>query len=251
MSALAGSALPTARKRKKAGFTDNIDAPDISAGSSGRPSGSGSGPSRLIQQQATAAAAAARAVREQEGGDDNGGPLREADQPSEESEHAIKARRRQENWKKLMPELRSKYLDTLPCNITRTSKQASAMQTALQAEINGLLCPRCHPSADGPEPPQLQPFIDEQQPQPQLDGPEHSTHSDSFVWYFGLDGCFPLAMMKCKCASCNLTFMPNALDFGCFPSSPITPHVWYDLKVLHLYKKYGVMDGLSATGESI
>jgi hypothetical protein len=187
------------------------------------------------------AAAEARSARQQEEGGDNGGPPREADQPSEESEHAFKARRQQENWKALMPELRSKYLDTLPCNISRASKQASATQGALQAEIDDLRCPRCHPQPQPDRSEQPQP-----QPQPQPDGPKY----DGLVWYIGLDCCFQLTMEKCKCASCSQSYSPNALDYGCFPSSPVTPHVWYDLRVLYLYKKYGLMDGLSATGES-
>jgi hypothetical protein len=239
MSGLAGSALTARtgqRKRKKgeSSFTDNADAPDISVGQSGRQSRSGSGPSRETQRRATEASAAARASRD-EGGDDNGGPCREADQTSE---HADKIRRQQQSWANLIPIHKTRYTEALPCNIAMFQKQRSALQTALQAAIDSdsvVTCPKCR-QRDSPQ----QPAVDS--PLPLVRQP------DGQVWYYGLDCCFQLTMYKRSCASCSDNFSSHPLDFGCFPSTPITPHVWYDLRVLSLYKQYGPMDGLSQTG---
>lgn len=228
-----GPSLPTGpapRKgqpgnKRKSGFIDNSSAPSVSVGSSGRPSGSGAGPSRDTQRRATKAAVEARA-RDSEESEAAYRHTREADQSSEDSEHAAKVRRQQEQWKELLPGFRSHYVDSLPVNIARAKGHKATLQAALQAEIEGFTCcPHC--------------------PQPQ---PLHIKQPDGHVWYIGLDGCFELAMHKMKCACCNQNFSPHALDFGCFPSTPVTAHVWYDLRVLHLYKNYGPMDGLSATG---
>ena len=150
-------------------------------------------------------------------------------QPSEESKHATKVRKQQEAWKGLLPNLKSLYLDSLGCNITRAKRQLADMQTTLQAEIDSsTCCPHC--------------------PYPQ---PLHRQQPDGNVWYYGLHGCFQLAMHKTTCVCCNQVSSPHALNFGCFPSSPVTAHVWYDLRVLSLYKSFGPMDGLSQTGKKV
>ena len=219
-----GVGLPARTRNRKrrtddSGFTDNADAPDISAGHSGRRSGNGPGPSRLTQQRATEAAAEARMeIEEQaEGGDDNGGPPRNANP----SDHAAKVRRQQEKWQDSQSFLRSRMMDTFPCNIIRAKAQASALQEALQGEISSptFNCPNC--------------------PMPQ---PLHNKEADGVVDYIGLDCCFQLTMYKHTCACCGHKFEPHALDFGCFISTPVTTHTWYDLRVLYLYKKLGPME---------
>jgi hypothetical protein len=229
---LGGGLLPArvGKKRKdNSEFFDNADAPTISLGSSGRPCGSGSGPSRESQMRATQASALARRARGQqdEGGDDNDGPARSLDQPSE---HADKTRKQHEAWGNSLPWLRERYMACLPSNISRAKGQASSLRSAIQAELaaDTYCCPKC--------------------PHPQ---PEHSKEQDGIVWYYGLDGCFQLTMYKRTCKGCKQVFTPHALDFGCFPSTPVTPHVWYDLRVLSLYKKLGPLDGLSQTGKFI
>ena len=228
-----GVGLPTRRpscKRRTddSGFTDNSDAPDISVGQSGRRSGIGFGPSRLTQRRATEAAAEARREggENAEGGDDNGGPPRDAvHAPSEESEHAAKVRRQQENWKASLPMLRSRMLSSLPCSIIRAKAQAACFQEKLQQEIEFSTCPRC--------------------PLPQ---PLHNREIDGQIDYIGMDCCFQLNIYKHTCACCGHKFEPHALDFGCFPNTPVTTHTWYDLRVLSFYKKLGPMEGLSMTG---
>ena len=99
------------RKKRKA-FIDNSGAPLVSVGSSGRPSGSGSGPSRDTQRLGTEAAKAtvAARAREHEDGEGNHQASMEDDQPSE-SKHAEKVRKQQAAWKEQLLGLRSLYLD--------------------------------------------------------------------------------------------------------------------------------------------
>lgn len=72
---------------------------------------------------------------------------------------------------------------------------------------------------------------------------------DGEVTYFSLDCVFQLSMPKWTCSCCRQAFAPHALDFGCFPSTPTTAHVWYDLQALWMYHRLGPLEGLSATGE--
>lgn len=229
-----GPRLPPERAGKKrrqnrdSEFIDNSSAPTASVGSSGRRSGaSGSGPSRENQQRATEAAVAVKAREREDGERGNGLKALIEDELSEESRHAEKVRKQQGAWKERLPGLRSLYLDSLGCNIDRVKGQQAAQQSALQAEIDNSYCscPQC--------------------PQPQ---PLHSQQPDGNVWYYGLHGTFQLALHKSTCSCCNQTFSPQALSFGCFPSTPVTAHVWYDLRVLRLYKSFGPMEGLSHTG---
>ena len=50
----------------------------------------------------------------------------------------------------------------------------------------------------------------------------------------------------CSCCKASLTPPPSA--FVCFPSTPVNPSLWYDVQVLQTYQRFGLLDGLSATG---
>ncbi len=167
---------------------------------------------------------------EEEGLGGQGFEPREVDQSPQDSEHAAKVRSRQQKWGELMPELRSKYCDALPRSISRCKSQASSHQEALQTEIDAWGAGH-HCSCEDAQESQL------------------SRQPDGQVLYMGLEACFLLKLHNKVCNCCNQSCSPHALDFGCFPSTPTTAHVWYDLRLLQLYKKYGPMDGLSATGE--
>ena len=134
-------------------------------------------------------------------------------------------------WKAQMACLRPKYFDALPYSIARAKAEAEARRAALQEEIGASWCMHIGSCPEGP----VHPTQFSQQP-------------DGEVLYFGLDCVFKLLLPKWACACCKQSFSPHALDFGCFPSTPSTAHVWYDLKVLQQYKQLGLGSGLSATG---
>jgi hypothetical protein len=224
--------------RKKRGYSDVYvppNAPTIYVGKPGRPPGKNTGPTRSTQQQGTAAAAAARlaaAISASEVGAGGGGDDQDNMDDQQPSEHAIRASRVQEAWKDQMPKLRSIFFDELPRSCARAAEQAEGRRQALQAELDGSWKGHvCQAST----------------------GAMHDTCSFSKqmvgeVAYFGTECVFKLSLPKWTCSRCCESFSPDALELGCFASTPTTPHVWYDLRVLKLYKRLGLGEGLSATG---
>ncbi|KAG2487245.1 hypothetical protein HYH03_014087 [Edaphochlamys debaryana] len=67
------------------------------------------------------------------------------------------------------------------------------------------------------------------------------------VRYVGLNCSGIIYLSTAKCSRCGDSFTPTAIEAGCFVSSPVDAHAWYDLQV---HKAYGVLccDGLSVTG---
>lgn len=206
-------------------------APDIAVGESGRPSGAGGvGPSRTAQHKATISAAAKRAALEA------GAPY---DDPTEESEgdrtdHYRKCSNLQANWKTSMLGLQNRYYEMLPTNLDRIKKKADLEQADMQAEINESW--RSHACSN-------------------LRDAESVVSEDSFtmqpdgvVTYYGKEYVFELRLPLWKCTCCSQSFSPHPIDFGCFPSTPITAHVWYDLRLMQQYMDEGPREGLSITG---
>ena len=219
-------------KRALSGSYVPPDAPSIGVGlRTGRPQGSGAGPSRTALQQGTAAAAAARRDGSEGGsaGDDDDDDDMIDEASNQRSEHYRKCKAQQAGWKGLMPGLRGMFYASLSANMSRAQQQAAALREALQAEVDESWS--AHACSIGP----IYPSAFSRQP-------------DGDVTYYGLDSIFTLNLPKWTCACCTQSFSPHAIAFGCFPSTPRTPHVWYDLRVLHLYKKFGPGEGLSATG---
>ena len=73
------------------------------------------------------------------------------------------------------------------------------------------------------------------------------------VIYWGLEftGKLTIPEWSCHhlgCSSPDQSITPHALTFCCFPSTPSFPSVWFDLSVMHTYKRLGPKEGLSATG---
>jgi hypothetical protein len=82
----------------------------------------------------------------------------------------------------------------------------------------------------------------------------HSTCGDPLVrfqqhtvMYCSLEFARGLIIPSCACRKCGVV-SPPALAFGCFPSSPVEPSIWYDTSVLEFYKHLGTEEGVSATG---
>ena len=69
------------------------------------------------------------------------------------------------------------------------------------------------------------------------------------VEYVGLLGCGTVGFPRITCGFCKETFTPSAIRAGCFNSSPVDPHAWYDMALLDEYLALALSDGLSMTGE--
>lgn len=144
----------------------------------------------------------------------------------------LRVSNQQETWKMLGPGLREKFYYKLPLYVTRYQAQAEGKRAGLQAEVERSW--EHHECTSGP-----------------AHSGQFTRESDGEVTYYGMDSVFQLSLPKWTCTCCSNTFTPHALDYGCFPSTPTTPHVWYDLQVLRLYRKPGLSEGLSATGKGI
>lgn len=68
------------------------------------------------------------------------------------------------------------------------------------------------------------------------------------VKYMGISCSGELSIPTWACSTCNETFTVSPHIVGCFPSTPTDPHLWYDIRLLQMYKDLGIMQGLSATG---
>ena len=217
------------RGRPSDGLYVSRDAPDCQVRKNGRPAGGTHGPSRTTQQMGVAAAAEARRSASEVGaiGDEPNDAIG-GDEPSR-SEHYLRCSRQQAAWKDQMPFLRSERYANLPTSIERAKRQAAARMGELQAELDESWSG--HTCSAGP-----------------ISEASFSRQNDGAVTYYGQDFVFPLAVPMWTCACCSKSFSPHALTLGCFPSTPITPHVWYDLRFLQLYKQFGPGEGLSATG---
>ncbi|KAG2481923.1 hypothetical protein HYH03_019120 [Edaphochlamys debaryana] len=66
------------------------------------------------------------------------------------------------------------------------------------------------------------------------------------VQYVGLNCSGPVYLSSAACDHCGATLTPTAMEAGCFVSSPVVAHTWYDIQV---HKAYGLLccDGLSVT----
>jgi hypothetical protein len=90
---------------------------------------------------------------------------------------------------------------------------------------------------------------------------EHSAQCDSsgtweagtqVVTYQGLESRGTLTLPTAKCCGCRtLVGAPSpqhALQLGCFASTPVFPAVYYDQRVMALYRRLGLVSGLSTSG---
>lgn len=139
-----------------------------------------------------------------------------------------------------------RYFLSLPNNIANAKHEVEHLRGRFQTALDGSWatafqhssgCPLLEPDSEGST---LQASRAE----------DFEHHFDGQVTYFGLTCTFTLDVHKWKCKHCSHTSIPQALDYCCFPSTPLIAHVWYDLRVMQLYKRLGPGEGLSATGGS-
>ena len=71
---------------------------------------------------------------------------------------------------------------------------------------------------------------------------------DGKVTYYGRTCTFKLKVNKSTCPSCHKQSSPSPLAFGCFPSTPKQPTLWWELELFHLYRKAAHVSGLSISG---
>ena len=76
---------------------------------------------------------------------------------------------------------------------------------------------------------------------------EFCSRDSGTVTYYGQTCEFTLKLHEWQCQCCSQWLGLDPLSFGCFPSTPTTPLVWFDLQLLQLYQRLG-LEGLSATG---
>jgi hypothetical protein len=72
-------------------------------------------------------------------------------------------------------------------------------------------------------------------------------HPAGDVWYYGRTCVFQVSLYEWRCSNCCRGVAPSPLAFGCFPSTPTIPQMWFELQLLHLYREQG-HDGMSSTG---
>ena len=222
------------KKRVAGGAFVPDNAPDIEVGQSGRPAGSGIGPAREAQKMGTAAARSAAVARR--AALEAGVPF--DDQTVEESErerteHYFKCNSLQANWKAQVPCLLSRYYERLPANLDRIKRKADVEKADMQAEIEG---------------PWIHHACNLRDPSSEITRDSFSRQPDGMVMYYGKEYVFELTLPVWKCCCCSQSFSPHPIDFGCFPSTPVTAHVWYDIRLLQQYMDEGPREGLSITG---
>jgi len=98
----------------------------------------------------------------------------------------------------------------------------------LQEELDTLpaFCPCCHVPAQ----------------MLRVEGPRSDVH------YLGLRYTGKLQIPVFRCGGCSSTTSPSPFEVGCFPSTPCSPHIWYDQEVFAMYQMLGPGEGTSATG---
>lgn len=218
-------------KRDRSAVFVPPDAPTFSGNVAGRPRGGGQGPSRATQQAGTTAATAARlaaAAREAAeteaaaaGANDEAG----ADDEGDLSTWGLRAEKQDSAWKDICSAHRALYYDCLPCNLARSKEEADGMQRSRQSEVE-----EWQPSAC----------------QCGCDAASFSRHPAGDVWYYGRTCVFQLSLYEWQCSSCNRRVAPSPLAFGCLPSTPTIPQMWFELQLLQLYRRLG-HEGLSST----
>ena len=244
---------PPAKKKGRISRVEKSSAPLISAPTPaaslgpivppGPPPGSAlSGPSREAQASGVQAAADQRSRAAQEGRD-----LQEAlaatalaDEAEEiegdPSTWAARQKAQNKSWKELGNRLMEQYLESFPSNLARCTWETEALRTRLQSELDNF-CPspcKCAHSSES-------------------DGcdcvmPEWVPCPNGQVSYLGLTCTFDLRITAWKCSICSTNSSPSPVAFGCFPSSPCNPHVWFDLRLLRLFRRQ-FSEGMSTTGD--
>ena len=208
------------------------DVAPINSNVAGRPRGSGQGPARSTQQAGTLAATAARIAAGREAADTETAAAaagNEAGDGEDVGDATIWGRRCENQhsaWKDCCSTNRELYYDSLPCNLARSKEEADGLQRRRQAEVEEWQPPACQCGCDTAS---------------------FTQHPAGDVWYYGRTCAFQLSLYEWQCSNCNRRAAPSPLAFGCFPSTPTIPQMWFELQLLHLYREQG-HEGMSSTG---
>ena len=238
------------KRRKKAGWRDTVGiisapTPITSLGpmvAPGPPRGSSlMGPSREAQARGSQAATAGRAadtVRNLKAAMEAAAAA-QGDEAEEEIEGeprtwARRCANQSEAWGSLSSHFRQQYVDFLPQNLAREEEMTEKLKEKLQSDLSNYRPATCSCSSSIDGEPKAQ-WI---------------SHSDGEVTYYGLTCTFPLQLTAYQCSNCSKRCSVSPLAFGCLPSTPTMPNVWFDLKVLRLHRRQ-FSEGMSTTGEML
>ena len=198
----------------------------------GRPKGSGH-MSRSTQQAGTRAAQRARQVREARGAGAMMGELAEVAYGDEEemdgdpSTWGVRCQKAHDAWDANANSCKGQFLQYLAINIQRSQNHAQTYQKQLQSELDSWLPSSCC----------------------HCDTTSLCVSSKGQVTYYGRTCTFNLTISTFQCQCCGKKVEPPPLAFGCFPSSPTQAHVWWELQLLHQYRREAHDSGLSITGK--
>lgn len=222
-------------KRPRVRYFNNDAAPDIPLISR-----RGNGPNRAVQARAVTAALEQRREAAHDPGDEPGLDS-EADLYSgaddQPSEHAQRKAYMQQNWKDNMAAMQGTYITSMANSVQLKEDISASLIASIQNRVDTLTCQQHEcPSAMDTELTM-----------------DHFAKSESVgsVSYYGLtcEGKLYFHTWTCTCCGVVMGSPPTALQCGCFPCTPIQPHIWYDLTLLQLYQQLGPLEGLSATGK--
>ena len=131
-------------------MTVPVNTTALEPGKRGRPTGSGVGPSRLVQQEGTRASARLRAEKAARGAQARGetAELAYGDEAEDEidgdpSTWGLRCQRNNAAWKANGPLYNEQFLSSLPQNLARSKWERDAMQGKIQSEINCWRPSRC------------------------------------------------------------------------------------------------------------
>ena len=192
----------------------------------------GHAPSAAAQLAGTAAAQKKR-DQQQLGEEDEWHDLLQ----EQEQEHAGKKKKKNlseeerfqrqlDDWNKLAPLCRKEQLTHLPDVHAMKRKQQLSHMLMLQEQLDKQ--PACSCSHDSCM--------------------AEVVGKRSTIQFIGLRYTGELQIPVFRCGGCKKTASPSSFAVGCFPSTPISPHIWYDEEVFRMYQRLGPGAGLSAGG---
>lgn len=208
------------------------------------------GPSPVIQQMGVTAAQQQKEQKQREleeaRHNENDGDnidvtmdptVSDSDTDDQPSYHSKKKAALQQNWKDTMADMQDTYINNMDSNMKLKEDTSATTLAAIQCRLDQLWSHhRCALAGDA----QLFNTDFTRLPNPV-----------AVVNYYGLTCEDKLSLHQWTCNKCcqQVIVPANPLQFGCFPSTPVQPHIWYDLTLLQLYQQFGPLEGLSATGE--
>jgi hypothetical protein len=168
------------------------------------------------------------------GGDDDGGDGSDSEGESVETEHSIRMRKEHQHWEALQGGLQTVFVDSMPA-----VREVHALQhQGRMAAMQGIAAKQCAAQQE-----------------------EHCAQCDrSGTWetgtqevtYQGLESRGTLTLPTAKCCGCSTRVgspsPQHALQLGCVASTPVCPAVYYDQRLMALYRRLCLMSGLSTSG---